>query len=218
MLIAYPFQIRRANPDVIGFQEVRADANGKQNQIKMLQALLPEYKYNVFHATRTVMNRFGEGAIKGWEQEGLGILSKHSIIMSHHIPLSRAEKSDQTPRVLLHVQIEYEHHEIFFTVVHFSTDKKLQCKNAMRLINFISSTGADRTVIVGDFNTHSDYEGPVEAVLNGFFLPNGCPKPVGFEPVGANQGYGFDDSWPMTSLNKKGGLTFSNMVSLQVLS
>jgi hypothetical protein len=86
----------------------------------------------------------------------------------------------------------------------------------MRVINFISSTGADRTVIVGDYNTYSDYEWPVEAVLNGFFLPNGCPKPIGFEPVGSEQGYGFDDSWPMTSLDKEGGLTFSNMVSFKI--
>ncbi|CAB3983156.1 Hypothetical predicted protein [Paramuricea clavata] len=207
--------IHQANPDIIGFQEARADANGKRNQLKQLQTLLPEYKYHVFHSTRTVdKNKFGKNAIKGWEQEGLGILSKYSIVMSHHIPLSKAGESDESPRVLLHIQIEYEHHEIFFMVVHFSTNKKLQCQNAMRLINFVSSTGADRTVIVGDFNTYSDYEWPVAAVLNGFFLPNGCPKPVGFEPVGAEQGYGFDDSWPMTNLDKKGGLTFSNMVSL----
>ena len=83
----------------------------------------------------------------------------------------------------------------------------------MRVINFISSTGADRTVMMGDFNTYVDYEWPVEAVLNGFFLPNGCPKPAGFEPVGTNQGYGFDDSWLTTNIDKSGGLTFSNMVS-----
>ena len=99
-------------------------------------------------------------------------------------------------------------------VVHFSTDKKIQCQNAMRVINFIASTGADRTVIAGDFNTYSDYEWPVEAVLNGFFLPNGCPKPVGFEPIGAEQGYGFDDSWSQTSVHEERGLTFSNMVRL----
>jgi endonuclease/exonuclease/phosphatase family metal-dependent hydrolase len=134
--------------------------------------------------------------------------------MSHHIPLSKAGPSDRSPRELLHIQIEYEHHEIFFMVVHFSTDKKIQCQNAMRVINFIASTGADRTVIAGDFNTYSDYEWPVEAVLNGFFLPNGCPKPVGFEPIGAEQGYGFDDSWSQTSVHEESGLTFSNMVRL----
>lgn len=137
--------------------------------------------------------------------------------MSHHIPLSRAGLSDQSLRELLQIQIEYEHHEIFFMVVHFSTDKEVQCQNAMRVINFISSTGADRTVIVGDFNTYSDYEWPVEAILNGFFMPKGCPKPEDFEPIGAGQGYGFDDSWPMTNLDKRGGLTFSNMVSLNLM-
>lgn len=130
--------------------------------------------------------------------------------MSHQIPLSKADKNDQSPRALLHTQIEFEFQEVFFIVTHFSTNRNLQCQNAMRLINFVASTGSDRTVITGDFNTYEDYDWPIEAVKNGFFLPNGCPSPVGFEPIGNEQGYGFDDCWSITNHNKP-GFTFSNM-------
>lgn len=212
-VIIYFTKILQADPDIIGFQEVRVGESGGQSQLQDLQQLLPEYKYSAFHSTSTIKDRFGTKSISGWEQEGLGILSKHSILMSHQIPLSKANKRDQSPRALLHTQIEYDMHEIFFIVVHFSTDRKLQCQNALRVINFVASTGVDRTLIVGDFNTYNDFDWPIEAVKNGFFLPNGCRAPEGFEPMGKDQGYGFDDSWHTTNKGQN-GFTFSNMVKL----
>ena len=207
------FQINQVDPDVIGFQEVRADAKDQRNQLTELQKLIPQYKYLVYHPVAMVSPPLGRREPPGWEMEGLGVLSKHSITMSHVVNLTVGKGSvDSNQRVLLHVQVDVGGDELDFTVVHLSYDKTQQCQNAIDVINYIASVGSERSVLLGDFNAYNDFPWPVNGIMKGSFDKQGpCHAPRHFVPQGPNQGYGFVDAWVTTNGDSE-GYTFSNMV------
>lgn len=177
-----------------------------------------EYKHVVYHAVTKVVPPLGLPKPPGWELEGLGILSKHPIILSHVMNLTVGKGSpDKNRRVLLHAQFDVSGNEIDVTVVHFSYDKMQQCENAAEVINYIASIGSERSVILGDFNAYSDFSWPVSAVMKGSFERNGaCTLRRGFQPQDSNTGYGFVDAWVKVNGQTK-GFTFSNMVSCRNL-
>lgn len=207
------FQINQVNPDVIGFQEVRTDAKDQRNQLTELQELIPQYKHLVYHPVAMVTPPLGQQVPPGWEMEGLGLLSKHPIIMSHIVNLTVGKGSvDRNKRVVLHAQVDIDGDELDITVVHFSYDKTQQCQNAIDVINYIASIGSERSVLVGDFNVYNDFPWPVDGILKGSFDKQGsCDTPPYFNPQGSNQGYGFVDAW-VTANGDHRGYTFSNMV------
>lgn len=193
---------------MIGFQEVRADISGLKNQLSELQTLLsPLYKYASYHPVTTVAH-----GPPGWEREGLGILSKHPIVLSHVIDLkSKANNPDTNKRIMVHVQADVNGDEIDFTLVHLSYDRQQQCQNAIDVINYIASVGSERSVILGDFNAYEDFPWPVAAMLKGSFdSTSECKPDRFFEPQDSSRGYGYVDAWKST---EDKGYTFSNMVS-----
>lgn len=208
-------QITKANPDVIGFQEVRADAKDLRNQLTELQELIPQYRHLVYHPVAMVTPPLGRREPPGWEMEGLGLLSKHPIIMSHVVNLTVGKGSvDSNRRVVLHVQVDINGDELDLTVVHLSYDKTQQCQNAIDVINYIASMGSERSVLLGDFNAYNDFPWPVNGIMKGSFDQGGsCHASRNFQPQGSNQGYGFVDAW-VTANGDSLGYTFSNMVCL----
>ena len=63
------FQIKEADPDIIGLQEVRSDKFNTHNQILELQQLLPQYAWDVYHPVQSV--QFMKGTYKTlWSEEG----------------------------------------------------------------------------------------------------------------------------------------------------
>ena len=139
------FQINQVNPDVISFQEVRSDAKDQRNQLTELQELIPQYKHLVYHPVAMVTPPLGRQVPRGWEVEGLGLLSKHPIIMSHIVNHTVGKGSvDRNKRVVLHAQVDIDEDELDITVVHFSYDKTQQCQNAIDVISYIASIGSER--------------------------------------------------------------------------
>ena len=65
----YCFQIRTSGADVIGFQEVRADARGARNQVEELRQLVARYRWSHFQPSGNVTLVKGS-YIKEWEIEG----------------------------------------------------------------------------------------------------------------------------------------------------
>lgn len=204
--------INKINPDVIGFQEVRADAKDERNQLTELQELIPRYKHLVYHPVAVVTHPAGQQGPPGWEQEGLGILSKHPIILSHVVNLTIGKGGvDRNKRAILHAQVDIDGDELDITVLHLSYDKAQQCKNAVDVINYIASMGSERSVLLGDFNAYNDFHWPVNGIMKGSFDKQGpCHASSHLDPQGLNQGYGFVDAWVTANGNSK-GYTFSNM-------
>ena len=200
---------------MIGFQEVRADAKDDRNQLTELQELIPQYKNLVYHPVAMVTPPLGQQDPPGWEMEGLGLLSKHPIIMSHIVNLTVGKGSvDSNERVVLHVQVDIDGVELDLTVLHLSYDKTQQCQNAVDVINYIASMGSERSVLLGDFNAYNDFPWPVKGIMKGSFDKQGsCHASNNFDPQGSNQGYGFVDAWVTANGDSK-GYTFSNMVCL----
>ena len=207
-------QIKIANPDMIGFQEVRSDANGRKNQLSELQKLIPQYRYMIYHPVTMVTPSLRQQEPPGWEKEGLGLLSKHPIILSHVVNLTVGKASpDKNKRVLLHAQVDISGDEFDVTIVHLSYDKAQQCENAVDVINYVASMGSERSVLLGDFNAYNDFPWPLNGIMNGSFDKDGSCKPLHyFEPQGSSQGYGFVDAWVIAN-GDSAGYTFSNMVS-----
>ena len=207
------FQINKINPDVIGFQEVRADAKDERNQLTELQELIPRYKHLVYHPVAVVTHPAGQQGPPGWEQEGLGLLSKHPIILSHVVNLTIGKGGvDRNKRAILHAQVDIDGDELDITVLHLSYDKAQQCQNAVDVINYIASMGSERSVLLGDFNAYNDFHWPVNGIMKGSFDKQGpCHASSHLDPQGSNQGYGFVDAWVTANGNNKGH-TFSNMV------
>lgn len=207
------FQINKINPDVIGFQEVRADTKDERNQLTELQELIPRYKHLVYHPVAMVTHPAGQQGPPGWEQEGLGLLSKHPIILSHVVNLTIGKGGvDRNKRAILHAQVDIDGDELDITVLHLSYDKAQQCKNAVDVINYIASMGSERSVLLGDFNAYNDFHWPVNGIMKGSFDKQGpCHASSHLDPQGLNQGYGFVDAWVTANGNSK-GYTFSNMV------
>ena len=206
-------QINKVNPDVIGFQEVRADAKDHRNQLTELQQLIPQYKHLIYHPVTKVTPPLGRQEPPGWEKEGLGLLSKHPIILSHVVNLTVGKASpDKNNRVLLHAQVDINGDEFDVTIVHLSYDKAQQCENALDIISYIASTGSERSVLLGDFNAYNDFPWPVNGIMKGSFDKEGSCRPSRhFDPQGASQGYGFVDAW-VAANGDSTGYTFSNMV------
>ncbi|XP_068714606.1 uncharacterized protein [Montipora foliosa] len=200
-------QINKIDPDVIGFQEVRADAKDNRNQLTELQNLIPQYKHLIYQPVAVVTPPLGDDEPPGWEKEGLGLLSKHPVILSHVVNLTVEKMSvDKNKRILLHAQIEIEGEELNVFVVHFSYDKYQQCKNAVDLINFVASTKTEHSVLLGDFNAYNDFSWPVKAIMEGSLDKEGPCQ----QSQALSQGYAFVDAW-VTANGDGTGYTFSNM-------
>lgn len=201
------FMINKVNPDVIGFQEVRADAKDHKNQLTELQELIPKYTHLIYHPVATVSSPLGADEPPGWEKEGLGLLSKHPITLSHIVNLTVGKTNpDKNKRILLYAQIDIDGEELDVTVVHFSYNKQQQCENAVDLINNLAFRGTQRSVILGDFNAYADFSWPVDGILKGSFDKDGpCQN-----TQGSIQGFGFVDAWVMANGDRT-GYTFSNM-------
>lgn len=219
MFFSNVLQINKVNPDVIGFQEVRADAKDHKNQLTELQKLIPQYKHLIYHPVTMVTLPLGQEEPPGWEKEGLGLLSKHPIILSHVVNLTVGKANpDKNKRILLHAQVDIGGDEFDITVIHFSYDKDQQCENAVDVISYVASTGTERSVLMGDFNAYNNFPWPVNGIMKGSFDKEGsCQPSRHFDPQDSSQGYGFVDAW-VTANGDIAGNTFSNMVCFSILS
>ncbi|EDO43890.1 predicted protein [Nematostella vectensis] len=202
--------IRQSKADVIGFQEVRSDLSDKKNQIRELQSLLgPEYKYSSYHPVTTVTPPLGAQGPPGWEQEGLGFISKHPIMLSSNMELKISQLNpDKNKRVLLHTRLNIQGVELDLTLVHFSYDKQQQCQNAVDLISHLVALHSKRSVVLGDFNVYADFPWPMAAIESGRFPKRSACGPGSYLKAGRT--YAYVDVWNAVNHGRE-GYTFSNM-------
>ncbi|XP_011660953.2 uncharacterized protein LOC100889507 [Strongylocentrotus purpuratus] len=212
--------IRAANLDVIGFQEVRADEDPslpnrrRRTQVDELQELLlPEYKWSTFQLGHD-MHSPKDGALQEWQHEGLALLSRHPILKSQKQDLSHHSRTDKIKRKVLHVTLMVRGYEVVVSVVHFSYDKWQQCNNVAEIMEYIRDAKPNYSILLGDFNTYNDYEGPLEGLHLGYFSSqNKCPKYAKSKnPTVESELTAYDDAWKVMHYGEN-GFTFSNMPS-----
>ncbi|KAK6177334.1 hypothetical protein SNE40_015455 [Patella caerulea] len=199
--------IRDSQSDIAVFQEARSDVDEKKGQITELQYLLPEFRWSVYRTANTVEKYKPDGRLKGWEKEGLGILSKYPIleVTVQHLPHTKGP--DTNKRIALHVKISLGRRKILNIIaVHFSYHRQQQCENSIAVLNFIYMKKLENVIIVGDFNTYEDYQYPVQVFTRkNNRVKNKCDE----LRIGLPKLSRFQDVWQNKS-NKK-GFTFSNM-------
>ncbi|KAJ8301501.1 hypothetical protein KUTeg_020488 [Tegillarca granosa] len=196
-------QIKENKPDIIAFQEVRIDSSGLRDQIKDLQNIMHEYKWKKSEPAHDV-TKHKLSVTEGWEKEGIGILSRKRIVSSHVIPLPYTYGPDSNRRIALRVKVQVNKKTMVeVVVVHFSYDRKQQCKNAKAL-------HMTNVIILGDFNTYNDYEWPIRLMTSpkDDIQTQGCFQQQ--QQLGKFRSV-YIDAWEKTKKEEEKGLTFSNM-------
>lgn len=206
--------IRQYNIDVIAFQEVRSSLNReKENQLVEIKSLLPnQYRYNVYRATTNVT--FVKDTInKHYSEEGIGVLSRLPILShSSHFLMPNARDPDKNRRVLLHVVIKDNSGKLWNVLaVHLSYYRQQQCRNIAEIVNYIQKRQLQNVILLGDFNTYNDYEGPIEILEGAVEKTNDCWKELSV-PLLFHTYQQLSDVWKL-SRSVKPGFTFSNMPS-----
>ncbi|XP_062587380.1 uncharacterized protein LOC134248997 [Saccostrea cucullata] len=122
--------IREEQSDVIGFQEVRFDAETGRNQVSDLQKLLPEYQWSFISKANDV-SRKDNLIHRGWKGEGIGILSRYPIVSANRKVVPYQQGPDTNKRVIIHAKVRTDHSGILNVfVVHFSYVRQQQRENA----------------------------------------------------------------------------------------
>jgi len=166
--------IRRAECDIIGLQELRFDYNRtsifKQlrasmgfkkpksdfeppHQLLDLMELLPEYPYHVWAPAMTY---------NPWLVEGLGVLSKLPILDQRVFKLNKCQ-GDGNRRILLVCRVQARI-VIDFMITHwtYSVDGQLaQAYRTLSKANEVASTIVPQ-ILVGDFNVKNAYQQPMQ--------------------------------------------------------
>ncbi|XP_072050505.1 uncharacterized protein [Amphiura filiformis] len=202
--------IQELDLDVIAFQEVRSDNDGQRTQLTDLQELLPAYQWTAYKPIQKVI--LPKRAPKGWEWEGLGLLSRHRIVNTFHQALSHQSRQDANERMVLHAMVNLGNIHANFSVVHLSYDKWQQCVNVAEIMRYLRETKPKYSILLGDFNTYITYEWPLEGLLRGYFsAQNKCPK-VAFRqnPTLEAEVFSYADAWMALNPHRL-GFTFSNM-------
>jgi len=118
--------MKKADIDIIGFLDVRANRDLSHTQLDELQMLVPTYKHKHFQPVRLIHKNHLK---PGWELEGIGFMSRHKILTKASIDLSVPyNSSDQTKRTILYAQfyIEPEQLEVNIILIQLSNDKRTQ--------------------------------------------------------------------------------------------
>ncbi|XP_038061462.1 uncharacterized protein LOC119732137 [Patiria miniata] len=203
--------IRAADVDAVAFQEVRADRDEKRTQLLELKALLPSYRWHAYHPVQKVIPH--KGAPLGWEMEGLGVLSRYPITATSLQPLTHQSPKDKNQRTVLHASLRISPGlNVSIAVVHLSYDRWQQCVNVAEIMKHVRGTKPKHSIILGDFNTYTDYPWPLEGLLQGYFsTTNKCPKYAARKnPTLEAELVSYTDAWGEVNPNKN-GFTFSNM-------
>ncbi|XP_063438028.1 uncharacterized protein LOC134719030 [Mytilus trossulus] len=200
--------IKSSNPDVIAFQEVRCGDSKNENQILELQKLLPAYKWAFFKCSNKVQ-KIKHSIKKGYNKEGIGILSKLEVLNAKAEELPYTYGPDTNKRLLIHAKLLQGDQVVNIINVHFSYDRQQQCGNAAALLDYVFRKRLKNVVLLGDFNTYNDFEAPIDLIT---FKPGHamthCKQEL--KQIG-NRYINFDDSWQKLHGKDHSGLTFSNM-------
>ncbi|KAL5014328.1 hypothetical protein ScPMuIL_008598 [Solemya velum] len=203
--------IRSVNSDIIALQEICQDVDGTRNQILDIKEILPSFKWVLFRDANSVTRVEGT-VLKGWSREGIGLLSKYPIVASsvEHLPFSKGP--DTNKRIALHAAIQMPDRTVVkVVVVHFSYFRQQQCANAAAVLEFIVGKGLRNVIVLGDFNTYSDYDWPLLMMTQRWVNHNSpCYHYLHMSPKPSNAI--LTDVWE-NSGHKNNGLTFSNMPS-----
>jgi len=141
--------VRDADPDIIGFQEIRHDGaldEAGRNQAQQLAGLLPEYRYIFQPAQRDPEH-------DRWE--GLAVFSRLPFISSSHIDLSRdaGDDRDNHQRIVLHAEIDTPAGSIHFFDTHLSLSRRGRSRTVREIAAFTHRyAGPLPGILVGDLN------------------------------------------------------------------
>ncbi|CAI5710312.1 unnamed protein product [Peronospora effusa] len=154
--------VNDAQADIIGFQEVRYDGvfgePGNHGQVKHLADRLPGYQY-VYQAAMSYLN-----SRKPYEriEEGPAIFSKHPIISTDYLLLSRDpnDPNDSHQRLCLHAVIDYpQWGEIDVYATHLSLSERSREQSKVEIWKYMQQGRGKTQVLLGDLNSEPQSRG-----------------------------------------------------------
>ena len=156
-------QLNNLKSDIIAFQEVRYThqknyrTTAETHQIDDLAQGLKEYQYVYQPAMTYLTNSYDPHS--DWTDEGIAIFSKHPIIESSYIKLSRnfSDREDEHQRLVLRALIEMPIGKVNVFSTHMSLSELARRRNVIEFWDFVNRyEGAQ--IILGDFNCEPDSE------------------------------------------------------------
>jgi endonuclease/exonuclease/phosphatase family metal-dependent hydrolase len=142
--------IKKYNPDIVAFQEVRDDLRFNSrgyNQARQLNTKL-DYKYLAFMKTMDV-NKVNNRLENPDCIEGLALLSKYPIVKIIRKKIKRHD-NDRHTRGILYARIKTKK-DIEVCVVHFSPNRLFSKLHLEETLNFFREKQLE-PIILGDFN------------------------------------------------------------------
>ncbi|KAH9512494.1 hypothetical protein Btru_038615 [Bulinus truncatus] len=146
--------LKRANPDIVAFQEVRFESPlGKHfgpSQIDYLISQLSEYQF-IYQPAQLQSSSFDHGRT----EEGVAIFSKFPIVHHDYLLLfrNRSNSADLHQRICLHAVVDLPcvgKGHIFNT--HLSLSHEAREESVKQIIQYMSLHGAEPAILVGDLN------------------------------------------------------------------
>lgn len=140
--------IKKYNPDIVAFQEIRDDRSKNEAGMNQLQQLTSElnFPYSTFLVTMDI-NKVKNITGKPICHEGLALCSKFPFL-TEEIILKKHPKDRHTRKILVgQITIDHRSHAIF--VVHFSPDNLFAQLHAEETLNYAKQI---QPIIIGDFN------------------------------------------------------------------
>ncbi|GAB9464760.1 Rxlr-like protein [Globisporangium polare] len=154
--------VNDANADIIGFQEVRYDGvfgdEGEHAQVQHLAARLPGYQY-VYQPAMSYLNA---NQIYERIEEGPAVFSKHPIVQSDYLLLSRDpnDPNDSHQRLCLHAVVDVPHWGLIDVyVTHLSLSERSREKTMVEIWKYMRSGKGRTQVLLGDLNAEPQSRG-----------------------------------------------------------
>lgn len=150
--------IKKENPDVVAFQEIRDDSRFNKkgnNQLLQLNELL-KYPYSCFAEAMDVnqvnknLNDPLYDASNPRVREGVALLSKFPLI-SHKRKKLKQHPNDKYTRAILCAKLKYKNKKIDVFVVHFSADDLFSKLHLEETLKYAKNKKIN-PIIIGDFN------------------------------------------------------------------
>ena len=141
--------ILEADPDVIGLQEIRDDRRfnpvGQDQARQIAERTGFDYQYQ----PAMIYSRDPRSV------EGLCIMSRHSIDSTSYVELTKesGDERDFHQRIVLNGTVSLPLGDFEFFVTHFSLSSAMRIRNAVELLQFVSTFNSHLPkFVVGDFN------------------------------------------------------------------
>jgi len=224
--------LKELAPDVIALQEVRGHGASGKSWAEELMQECNDHGFTKLQYAHYVPGTGGGAAYGGeepggWTEEGVALLSVYPFVPGGDDVLGMPPtQSDANPRASLAALVQTPLGRLRVAASHLSYDRNQQCLSVFEQfapwLDRLWETDAHGTigqVVLGDLNTYSDFEWPIDALTSDYDTLRAIGGPC-VDRIGAQnelprlKAPRFVDAWTSTNTGGKAGWTFPSPESM----